>query len=357
MHLEVAVLINIRNFKEEQLDFKPGVNVVLGKNAQGKTNLLESIYFSCIGKLFRSSRLKDFIRFKEDSYQLKLQFVKDDGKKELFSFMGTAKENKMKINNIEVERRSDLFGRFPMILFSPDHLMMIKEGPSERRQFLDRELSLLSKRYFHHLVQYNKTLSQRAAHLKNGGEDSLLDVYDAQLVSYGLPLLEMRRAFLEELEVGAKKAHGHIAPKEELRLSYESSIDEKENYLDQLKSQRERDKHYGNTSIGVHLDDIKVEINGLDVRRFGSQGQVRLSALSMFLGLIGISEKRLEEKPMILLDDVFSELDRERRENIISLLQGYQSIMTTTDLDNIDSREISHRLYIKNGRLTGEEYE
>lgn len=356
MVLEKARLKHVRNFEEEVLEFKPGVNLILGNNAQGKTNLLESIYFACIGKLFRSSRLKDLLQFGKSDYHLELHFLKDH-KREIFLYAGDRHQHKMTVNRLDIERRSDLFGRFPMILFAPDHLQMIKEGPSQRRGFLDREISLLSKRYFHHVVQYNKTLSQRAALLKNKGDERLLDVYDAQLVSYGLPILEMRRSFLEDLEVSAKDAHQHIAPSEVLQLSYESTLSEETPYLDQLRDSRERDLHYGNTSVGIHLDDIKVDINGLDVRRYGSQGQVRLAALSMFLGLIPISEARLEEKPIILLDDVFSELDRSRRENIISRLQGYQAIMTTTDLDNIDAKEISNKLFIQGGKLRGVEHE
>lgn len=337
MKLEKARLYHVRNYQDEVFFFRPGLNLILGNNAQGKTNLLESVYIACIGKAFRTNRLRDLMKLGETQYELRLIF-NDSHHDWDFRLRGNAKERVMELNNQRIDKRAELFGRFPMVLFSPEHLKMVREGPAARRGFLDREMSLQSKAYFYDLIRYNKTLAERNALLRMEDMDlAMLEVYDEQLVRFGQAIFEKRQAFVERLGKEATAIHHEFTSgSEKLELRYESDLQKPHDYLDKLRQTRGRDKKLGTTGFGVHLDDFAIDINGVDVRRFGSQGQVRLSALSIFLGLSGFIEDILGTKPIILLDDVFSELDRERKANILQRLTRFQSLITATDTDGLD---------------------
>lgn len=359
MTLLKARLYHVRNYLDEVFFFHPQMNFIVGNNAQGKTNLLESIYCACIGKPFRTPRFKDLLKQDEDLFELRLVFK--EGDKEFdFRLKANAKDKMIQINQVKLEKRSALFGRFPMILFAPEHLRMIQDGPSARRAFLDRELSLLHKAYFHQLVSYNKILASRNALLKDAEPDrDMLQVYNEQLVRYGTPIFERRRQFIEELSERAGAVHFELSGgQEQLSLSYESDLLKGEDYLQKLSATTRRDQRMGSTGFGIHLDDFSVKINQVDVRRFGSQGQVRLSALSIFLALIPFIEQSLETRPIILLDDVFSELDPSRRQNILKRLTHYQTIITATDTDGLDLEGVqAHVITISDGRNIGGELE
>lgn len=337
MKLEKARLYHVRNYQDEVFFFRPGLNLILGNNAQGKTNLLESVYIACIGKAFRTNRLRDLLKLGESQYELRLIF-NDSHQDWDFRLRGNAKERVIEINNQRLDKRAELFGRFPMVLFSPEHLKMVREGPAARRGFLDREMSLQSKAYFYDLIRYNKTLAERNALLRLQDIDlQMLEVYDEQLVRFGQAIHDRRLAFIERLNVEANRIHQELTSGvEQLTLRYESDLSQGIDFLDKLRQTRSRDKKQGTTGFGVHLDDFLIDINTVDVRRFGSQGQVRLSALSIFLGLTGFIEDILKTKPIILLDDVFSELDRERKANILQRLSSFQSLITATDTDGLD---------------------
>lgn len=359
MTLLRARLYHVRNYLDEVFFFHPQMNFILGNNAQGKTNLLESIYCACIGKAFRTPRLKDLLMQEEEVFELRLIFQEHD-KEFDFRLRGSAKDKAFSINQVKLEKRSALFGRFPMVLFAPEHLRMIQDGPSARRAFLDRELSLLHKAYFHQLVSYNKILASRNALLKDADVDqAMIQVYNEQLVHYGTPLFERRRQFIDELSKRAAEVHLELSGgQEELRLGYESDLLKGEDFLHKLMSTAKRDHKLGSTGFGLHLDDFSVKINQVDVRRFGSQGQVRLSALSIFLALIPFIEESLDSKPIILLDDVFSELDQPRRQNILKRLKHYQTIITATDTDGLDLEGVqAHVITIQEGKDTGGQLE
>lgn len=355
MTLLRARLYHVRNYLDEVFFFHPQMNLILGNNAQGKTNLLESIYCACIGKPFRTPRLKDLLMQDEEVFELRLIFKEHD-KEFDFRLRGSAKDKVFLVNQVKLEKRSALFGRFPMVLFAPEHLRMIQDGPSARRAFLDRELSLLHKPYFHALVSYNKILASRNALLRDPDYDpAMLQVYNEQLVRYGTPLFDYRKQFIAELSARAAEVHHDLSGgQEELRLGYESDLLKGEDFLHKLTSTVKRDHKFGSTGFGIHLDDFSVKINQVDVRRFGSQGQVRLSALSIFLALIPFIEAHLDTKPIILLDDVFSELDQHRRRNILKRLKNYQTIITATDTDGLDLEGVqAHVITIRQGKDTG----
>ena len=343
MKLERARLYHVRNYQDEVFFFSPGLNLILGNNAQGKTNLLESVYIACIGKAFRTSRLRDILMIGQTQYELRLIF--NDSRRDWdFRLRGTGSDRIMELDQQRLDKRSQLFGHFPMILFSPEHLKMVRDGPSARRSFLDREMSLQSKVYFHELIRYNKVLGARNVVLKDQQPDhAMLDVYDEQLVRYGTLVYERRKEFIEKLSLKAAEIHHEFTGgAEALALAYESDLNKPDDYLDKLRQTRLRDQKQGTTGFGIHLDDMSITINETDVRRFGSQGQVRLSALSIFLALTGFIEAGLGTKPIILLDDVFSELDRERKTNVLERLSDYQTLITTTDTDGLDEAMIEH---------------
>ncbi|HHT21249.1 MAG TPA: DNA replication/repair protein RecF [Tissierellia bacterium] len=356
MKLERARLYHVRNYQDEVFFFSPGLNLILGNNAQGKTNLLESVYIACIGKAFRTNRLRDILMISQTNYELRLIF--NDGRRDWdFRLRGNGSERTMTIDQQKMEKRSQLFGLFPMILFSPEHLKMVRDGPSARRSFLDREMSLQSKAYFHELIRYNKVLSARNVLLKDQApEPTMLDVYDEQLVRYGTTVYERRKEFIEQLSKKAMEIHHEFTNgAEHLRLEYESDLNKPDDYLEKLRQTRARDQKQGTTGYGIHLDDMSITINDTDVRRFGSQGQVRLSALSIFLALTGFIEAGLGIKPIILLDDVFSELDRDRKANVLERLADYQTLITATDTDGLAESliEQAHIITIENGRNIG----
>lgn len=358
MKLERARLYHVRNYQDEVFFFGPGLNLILGNNAQGKTNLLESVYIACIGKAFRTNRLRDILKIGESQYELRLIF--NDSQRDWdFRMRGDGRERVMELNDRRLENRSQLFGYFPMVLFSPEHLGMVRDGPAARRAFLDREMSLQSKTYFHELIRYNKVLAARNMILRDAQPDpAMLDVYDQQLIQYGQALYTRRKSFIETLSQKAAEIHADFTDgAEQLTIEYESDLNRPESFLEQLEQSRERDLRQGNTGYGIHLDDMRISINEVDVRRFGSQGQVRLSALSIFLSLTSFIESELSTQPIILLDDVFSELDRERRKNVLERLSSYQTLITATDTDGLDDEltQSARIITIENGKNIGGE--
>ncbi|NMB03739.1 MAG: DNA replication/repair protein RecF [Tissierellia bacterium] len=358
MKLERARLYHVRNYQDEVFFFSPGLNLILGNNAQGKTNLLESIYIACIGKAFRTNRLRDIMMIGQTQYELRLIF--SDSRRDWdFRLRGNGNERMMMLDNQKLDKRSQLFGHFPMVLFSPEHLKMVRDGPAARRAFLDREMSLQSKAYFHELIRYNKVLSARNVILKDQHPDpAMLDVYDEQLVRYGTSVYERRKQYVEQLALKAAEIHSEFsAGAETLQVNYDSDLNKTEDYLDKLLQTRQRDQKQGTTGFGVHLDDMNITINDKDVRRFGSQGQVRLSALSIFLALTGFIEQGLGIRPIILLDDVFSELDRQRKQNVMDRLADYQTLITATDTDGLDQTMIDQAqiIMISDGKHIGGE--
>ena len=346
MYIESIELQNYRNYSELHMEFSQGTNILCGDNAQGKTNILESVYVCCTTKSHRSSKDRELIRFGEDESHIKLQVKKDGVPYRIDMHLKKNKPKGVAVNGIPIRRASELFGIVNVVFFSPGDLNIIKNGPAERRRFIDLELCQLNKLYVHSLVQYNRVVTQRNKLLKelsfHPEYEPTLDVWDAQMVQYGREVMEYRREFIEELNGIIGSIHRQLSgEKEELQIDYEpnSAPEEFERELMQGRAQDIRQK----TSLtGPHRDDISFLINGIDIRKFGSQGQQRTTALSLKLAEIEIVKKLVRDYPILLLDDVLSELDSSRQNQLLAGIGHIQTVITCTGLDEF----VNHRFPI-----------
>lgn len=351
MYVQWIKLKNFRNYKEESVSFHPHLNLILGKNAQGKTNLLESIYITSLGKSFRTSRDSEMIGFGGDYARVEAFF--DKSGEELSVLADYSKDGKsVQIDGVRISRNIEMLSHVYAVVFSPEDLKIVKDEPEKRRKFLDRELCQIKPVYYRYLGRYKKILQQRNTLLKGGDlNPELLSVWDQELVSYGVKIICERKKFIEQLHRISGELHGGISNGEErLELSYESSVtlfersgkeedgenDEKkvlkDSFLKQLKRNERMDRMRGNTSVGPHKDDLKICVNGVDIRHFGSQGQQRTAALSLKLAEIRMIQQETEEDPILLLDDVLSELDGERQRYLIQSLNGIQIFITAAEV-------------------------
>lgn len=336
MTVESVKLKNFRNYRLLNLQLSDKINILSGKNAQGKTNLLEAIYLCCVGKSFRGKD-KELILKGQSSASVEVSAQKNYGQHRVKIFLSQTENKKILINDIPVLKIGELLGGINAVYFSPDELKLVKDAPSCRRRFLDIDISQINKNYFYALLNYNKVLQQRNNVLKSnsGSLKGMIDIYDAQLAETGSAIIKSRVEFISSISGDAKSIHKNISKTEELDISYQSSFDTegdiRENFLNSLKQNRERDLKFGFTSAGPHRDDIKIILNGFDVKTFGSQGQQRTCALSMKLAELNFYKKATGEYPLLLLDDVFSELDSSRRQRLVDYCSFVQTIITTTD--------------------------
>lgn len=337
MILKSIELKNFRNYEDLDLKFDSGTNILFGDNAQGKTNILEAAYVSGTTKSHKGSRDKDMIRFGEDESHIRTIVEKQGKEYQLDIHLKKNRSKGIAINKVPIKKASELFGILNMVFFSPEDLNIIKNGPSERRRFLDAEICQLDKIYLSDLTRYNKILMQRNRLLKDMQHQpqlmETLPVWDMQLVEYGKRLIRRRRQFVEELSEIVTGIHRNISGKrEELVLRYEPNIDA-EFLEDELNCVREKDRKYAQTSVGPHRDDISFFIRGVDIRKFGSQGQQRTSALSLKLSEIELVRQTIHDTPVLLLDDVLSELDSNRQNYLLNSIHDIQTMITCTGLD------------------------
>lgn len=343
-------LENFRNYASCELEFAGGMNVLCGKNGAGKTNILESLYLMSLFTSPRTTKDKELVKFGAEYARVRLAIEKKFRRHTLAMQIEANGKKKVLVDGIPVKRAAELIGILGVVFFSPDEMKMVKETPAERRRFLDVGLSQQQKTYFIAISRYNKVLKQKNNLLKeafkNSSADDILSVWDTQLAEYGSVIIERRRRYVAELDALASAAHGEISGgREILRLGYETPMSTegrdalRAELLSKLEQSREKDKQLGFCTVGPHRDDISIEINGLDGRKFASQGQQRTIALAMKLGEVGIYEKESGEKPVLLLDDVLSELDEDRRRTLIKLTAGAQSFITCTEFDMADEAE------------------
>lgn len=350
MKLLSIELKNYRNYRETHIDFDKNVTIFFGDNAQGKTNVLEAIYVCATTKSHRSAKDRDLILFGEDEAHIKMMLEEGDRKVRVDMHIKKNKSKGIAVDGVMLKKASDLFGYLNVVFFSPEDLNIIKNGPGERRKFIDFELCQLDKIYLHNIVNYNKVLSQRSRLLKDMAffPDfmQLLEVYDSQLNLYGDVVIRSRKKFIGKLNDIIKDIHQKLTGgKEELEIIYEMDVDEG-NILDTLQKNRERDIKQKVTNAGPHRDDIKFVINGIDVRRFGSQGQQRTAALSLKMAEIRLVEMMTNEKPILLLDDVLSELDCNRQNYLLNSIKDIQTLITCTGLDEfVNNRFHIDRVY------------
>ncbi len=340
MVLKEVVLNNFRNYTLQTVRLSEGTNVFFGNNAQGKTNFLESVRYMSIGKSMRTSKEKELIKWNEDFARLKAVVCSGQISRRLDIALFQQKSKTVKINSVPISKMGELMGVVATVLFSPDEIGIIKNTPSDRRRFIDISLCQLSKAYFYALNRYNKILLQRNTLLKSGrADENSLAVWDIQLVGEGARIAKSRAGFIKRLEVLAKENHAYLSSdKENLTLEYEGvsgeSIDEiSEKMLARIKNDREKDLRQGYTHSGIQTDDLKVSINGIDVRKFGSQGQQRTAALSLKMAEVDLYNQEKGEYPILLLDDVFSELDKTRQIRLLQKIKGLQTIITCTHFD------------------------
>lgn len=361
MYIKEISLRDFRNYENLDVQFHNKVNIFLGQNAQGKTNLLESIYITSMGKSFRTGKDREMVRFGSEFFRVKATAVKED---DLVVEIAVTKDGKkgIKIDGVKAKKMAELLENVYIVVFSPEDLRIVKDEPEKRRKFIDRELCQIKPSYFNNLNQYKKVLSQRNAYLKEYEiNDSILDIWDMQLAEYGSKIIEHRTEFIKKLNVISSLIHKDITnKKEELEVIYEPNIEYCKNlseiFYKELKLNRANDIRRRTTGKGPHKDDLKLLSNGIDIRNFGSQGQQRTAALSLKLSEIKLIEEETGENPILLLDDVLSELDRERQNYLINSLSDIQVFITTTEISEEVEFKLGNIKYfdIENGKIISE---
>lgn len=337
MNIRSIELKNFRNYENLEISFDEGTNILFGDNAQGKTNILEAAYMSGTTKSHKGSRDREMIRFDEEEAHLKTVVVRGGREYQIDMHLKKNRAKGIAIDKIPIKKASELFGILNIVFFSPEDLNIIKNGPVERRRFLDSELCQLDRIYLADLTNYNKILAQRNKLLKDmiyrPSLSDTLPVWDMQLIETGKKIIRRRKQFVDELREIVSDIHYRISGgKEELFLKYEPNIDDIF-FEDELSRAKEKDKKLCQTSVGPHRDDLLFSIGDVDIRKYGSQGQQRTSALSLKLSEIELVRKSISDTPVLLLDDVLSELDSSRQNYLLNNISDTQTIITCTGLD------------------------
>ena len=362
MKIKSLKLKNFRNYDLLKLDFDGSTNIFYGNNAQGKTNILEAVYLSGTTKSHRGAKDRDIIQFKHDESHIEMIVEKNGISYQLDMHLKKNSPKGIAVNKIPIRKASELFGIVNLVFFSPEDLNIIKNGPAERRRFIDLELSQLDKVYLNDLSNYNRIVNQRNHLLKEIGfnnQDNLrdmLDIWEMQLIQYGDKIIERRKGFVEDINKIISSIHKKLTGgKEELRVIYEPSNGEMS--LEQaLNRSRERDIRIKSTSVGPHRDDICFMIGDMDIRKYGSQGQQRTAALSLKLSEIELVKQKIHDTPVLLLDDVLSELDKHRQNYLLDSIHDIQTLITCTGVEDFVNHRFSINkvFHVQNGQVTGE---
>lgn len=368
MWVKALELRNFRNYESLQLfDLSPKVNIFVGQNAQGKTNVVESILLLAVAKSHRTNRDAELIRFEQESSLLQ-SMVERDGRTLRLDLQLLGKGKKGRVNGVEKRKMSDFVGHLNVVLFAPEDLQLIKGGPQQRRRFLDVEIGQVSPQYLYNLSQYQKVLVQRNTLLKEiakkVAKEDMLSIWDDQLAVYGTKVIQKRLEFVGKLEEFARDIHSRISGgKELLSFRYQNSVNAKadedlsEVYFSELQKRKKQDILRGTTSVGPHRDDLQVWINDREVSTFGSQGQQRTASLSMKLAEIELIRSEVGEYPVLLLDDVLSELDGERQLHLVeSMGERVQTFITTTTTYGLEQfmQEQANVYRVESGAITKE---
>jgi len=357
VQIKTIALQNFRNHRSTVLALGPGVNVLVGDNAQGKTNLLEAIYLTCVGKGFRTPRDREMVKFGETVARVKTMATKRFGDVSVEVTISTVPGRtgkQIKINDIPIAKMGELMGSVSCVFFSPDELKLIKEAPADRRRFMDIDISQMDKVYFYSLLRYNKILQQRNALLKTISQGTAemrgLDIWDEQLATAGAQVIRRRLVFCEQLRKEVTAVHKRIAPDEVIDVIYDGikcgaggdgvAVPVRDALVAALLAAREKDLRLRTTTVGPHRDDLAITINGKDVRSFASQGQQRTAALSLKLSELVIFETITGERPVLLLDDVLSELDADRQRRLLEMVRDCQCVITATNFPPRDGFKI-----------------
>ena len=331
-------LNQFRNYESLEVSFDGGTNLFYGNNAQGKTNILEAVYLCGTTKSHKGSKDREIIRFGEEEAHIRMELVRKGSSYEIDMHLKKNRPKGIAVNGVPIRKAAELLGIANFVFFSPEDLGIIKNGPAERRRFLDMELCQLNKLYLHELSNYNKVVIQRNKLLKecsfqNQFED-MLDIWDMQMLRYGKNLIEAREKFVDELGRIIAEIHRKLTGgREELVVRYEKNVSSGE-FEKKLSLTRARDLKMKMSMTGPHRDDLLFEVKGVDIRKYGSQGQQRTAALSLKLAEIELVKRAIKDTPVLLLDDVLSELDSSRQQYLLDSIHDIQTLITCTGIDD-----------------------
>ena len=351
MFIKNIVLSNFRNYDNQEINLNKNINIIYGNNAQGKTNIIESVFLCAYGKSFRAKKDSELIKFDKDICKVEVSYSKVDREGTIKAEINDKKT--FFANGVKQNKISDIIGKINVVIFTPDDIEIIKDGPQKRRRFLDMMISSLRPNYLHLLNSYNKILDQRNNYLRQikleNKNPAMLDIWDEQLSEYSFKIYEYRKYFIEKISNSIEDIHSLITKsgKEEIKIKYISNSKNKEAFLENLKKSRAVDIKRGFTATGVHRDDFMIYINSKPVSIFGSQGQQRTAILTLKLCELKIVKEEIGDTPILLLDDYMSELDEKRRTSFLENIKGNQVIITCTD--RIDLENESSIYYVENG--------
>ena len=361
MFLKKLSLKNFRNYSSETFFFSEGLNVVCGRNAQGKTNSAEAAFLLATGFSPRVTKDKQVVRYGERSAEIEAEAVSNYGVVTVKMQFFSGDKKKVTVNGVEIKRAAELLGNVFAVFFNPDELKLIKESPEDRRRFMDVSISQRSRGYYNSLLRYKKIIAQRNNLLKEEDKALIFDtlpVWDEQLSFYAADIIFERNLFSEMLSPLSLKAHSYLtdgAEKLEVYLTskYQGSREQiRKEYFEHLKENYERDVAVGFTLSGPHRDDLKITINGEDVRAFSSQGQQRTAAISLKIAELEIFKRHFGEYPLLILDDALSELDKARQKRLLKIIEGVQTVVTCTDIDErVFEGEDVKKIIIENGKI------
>ena len=344
MYIEKIKLENFRNYEKEEIEFDKNVNIIYGDNAQGKTNILESIFVCSLGKSFRTNKDKELINKEKDFSKIEMISQKEDRKVNIK--FEIKEKKKFYINDILAKKTSEIIGKNYIVLFTPEDIGIINNEPSKRRRFLNIMISQLRPLYINLLSEYNKTLEQRNIYLKQikyeGKPVQNLEIWDEQIAKLGLKICDYRKEFIEKINKKIYDIHLNTTNnKEQIKIKYISNIGK--NYLENLQKNKNNDIQKGYTSVGIHRDDFEIYINESPVSIYGSQGQKRTTIISLKLAEANVIYEEIGERPVILLDDFMSELDKKRIKGLFENIKENQVIITCTDSFKINNAK--YKLY------------
>ena len=357
MWIKEINLLNFRNYEKETINLEKGINIFFGENAQGKTNIIESIFLCSMGKSFRAKKDREMIKLDREKAKVEIFFEKEDREGKINIEINNKKN--IFLNEIKLKKLSQLLGNLVVVIFTPDDINILKGGPQNRRRFLDIMISQLKPNYMYNLSLYLKTIEQRNIFLRQIREEnkeiSLLDIWDQKLAEYAEKIFYYRKNFIKKLQNEIIKIHEEITEgKEKIRIEYRTDYKNKENFLEELKQRRKIDIIKGYTTKGIHRDDFNIYINDKELGIFGSQGQHRTAILSLKMAELNIIKEELNEYPILLLDDFMSELDEKRRKNLLKYMQKTQVIITCTEKLNIEN--LKYKEYkVKEGKIFDKE--
>lgn len=371
MRIKKLKVENFRNLENLDIEFSEGVNIIYGNNAQGKTNIIESIYIFSFGKSFRANKDIELLKFDKEYFLSNIKIMKKDRELEMdFGFDKISNKKMIKVNGVIQKKISDIIGKLNVVVFKPEDIKIVTDSPSIRRKYIDYLISSISKSYLENITKYKKVMEERNNLLKeiklrlkgsknlDETDSNFLDVYDKLLSKLNCEIYNERKRVIEKLnnyiyDIHLKLTENYIN-NEKLHIKYVSNVAEDiEKMYNNLSKSRLNDINKGYTSLGIHRDDYIISINSLDVSIYGSQGQKKSSIISLKLSELKVIEEVIGEKPVLLLDDYMSELDERRRLKFLDIIEDIQIIITTTHKISIDGKENTY-FYVDNGKIERE---